>query len=122
MTDPVRTLEQEVRGMTDELTDRELDEALHKLAGFEAANDAWPMWLKQDWVPRYSEDLTALIRDIWPVLQARGFDLVTLEVTGSGALAKVYKLSYFVEKVRVDTPTPALALSRAFYKALQEGK
>lgn len=28
----------------------------------------------------------------------------------------------FVEKVRVDTPTPALALSRAFYKALQEGK
>lgn len=138
--------------MSDDLTGRELDEALARAIGwtrFEgdeipkrhqeipgAGSGVQAVWLDKQgerracsWcgteIPQWSARIDALLRDIWPVLQARGWDYWTAGVEDSRTglhSAIVWKGCDHCSLVEVAADTPALALARAFLRALQEGE
>lgn len=132
--------------MQTDLFGRELDEALARAIGWSRyEGDAIPkqhreplgagsgvqvVWLDEkgkrrvcSWcgssIPSWHASIDALLCDVWPVLQARGWRGFVLVCGPDGCMGALQHVDDFVIEGPT-VPTPALALARAFLRALQE--
>ncbi len=118
--------------MTDELTGRDLDERLAKAMGWECdlrnpktnrpyREPKWrnrPEWFWAKPLSEYHASIDALLRDVWPECQRRGFTFWGVDgPTEDGyyeAETSNSERHYFGH-----AETPALALARAMLSALE---
>ena len=114
--------------MTDELSGRELDKALALAMGWRFQEGFG--WFNENGdfhLPRYHESIDLLLRDVWPVAQARGARAYHAIGTASGSAALGSAAFVHMDAppgvfAREAIDSHALALARALLAMLTEVK
>ena len=115
--------------MTDELSGEELDKALALAMGWTTCDDEMctACWYDTNGhrveVPPYHESIDLLLRDVWPVAQARGAQSYTLGDSFGKCHCAVYQGStrrYLVSHAYAPSGQLALAFARALLVAVRD--